>query len=92
MCRTLKELARRWAPGLCEGFAKQGAHLANADIHESIRELRYYRAQPVRPGLRGRPLRRTRLALRRRAAGAGWPRNSQVSTTVSGLSDMLSMP
>ena len=42
---TLKELARRWAPGVAEGFAKQGAHLALADIHESIRELRHYRAK-----------------------------------------------
>jgi oligoribonuclease len=42
---TLKELARRWAPGVAEGFAKEGAHLAQADIHESIRELKYYRAR-----------------------------------------------
>jgi oligoribonuclease len=42
---TLKELARRWAPGVAEGFVKEGAHLAQADIHESIRELKYYRAR-----------------------------------------------
>jgi oligoribonuclease len=42
---TLKELARRWAPGVAEGFVKVGAHLAQADIHESIRELKYYRAR-----------------------------------------------
>ncbi|HEY5102443.1 MAG TPA: oligoribonuclease [Steroidobacteraceae bacterium] len=42
---TLKELARRWAPGIVEGFVKVGAHLAQADIHESIRELKYYRAK-----------------------------------------------
>jgi oligoribonuclease len=42
---TLKELARRWAPGVAEGFVKAGAHLAQADIHESIRELKYYRVQ-----------------------------------------------
>jgi oligoribonuclease len=42
---TLKELARRWAPGVAESFVKQGTHLAQADIHESIRELRYYRAR-----------------------------------------------
>jgi oligoribonuclease len=42
---TLKELARRWAPQVAEGFAKEGAHLAQADIHESIRELKYYRAR-----------------------------------------------
>ena len=40
---TLKELARRWAPGVAESFVKQGTHLAHADIHESIRELRHYR-------------------------------------------------
>ncbi|TLY58882.1 MAG: oligoribonuclease [Gammaproteobacteria bacterium] len=42
---TLKELARRWAPAVAEGFVKQGTHLAHADIHESIRELRHYRAR-----------------------------------------------
>jgi oligoribonuclease len=40
---TLKELARRWMPGLSTGFSKQSAHLARADIHESIKELRFYR-------------------------------------------------
>jgi oligoribonuclease len=40
---TLKELARRWMPQLQPGFAKQSAHLASADIHESIKELRFYR-------------------------------------------------
>jgi oligoribonuclease len=42
---TVKELARRWAPDIAAGFVKQGAHLALADIHESIRELRHYREQ-----------------------------------------------
>jgi oligoribonuclease len=41
---TLKELARRWAPSVCETFTKTGSHLALADIQESIRELRHYRA------------------------------------------------
>jgi oligoribonuclease len=50
---TLKELARRWAPGVCEGFAKQGAHLALADIHESICELRHYRATLFAPAFSG---------------------------------------
>ena len=50
---TLKELARRWAPQVSEGFAKQGAHLAKADIHESIRELQHYRAQLFAPEYRG---------------------------------------
>ncbi|WP_349743111.1 oligoribonuclease [Roseateles cavernae] len=40
---TLKELARRWKPGLIEGFKKAQAHTALADIHESIDELVYYR-------------------------------------------------
>lgn len=42
---TLKELARRWAPRVAESFAKQGTHLALADILESIRELKHYRAE-----------------------------------------------
>jgi oligoribonuclease len=42
---TLKELARRWAPGVLGGFVKQGEHKALADIRESIRELEYYRRQ-----------------------------------------------
>jgi oligoribonuclease len=50
---TLKELARRWAPGVCEGFVKQGAHLASADIHESIRELQHYRARLFAPAFAG---------------------------------------
>jgi oligoribonuclease len=52
---TLKELARRWAPQVSEGFVKQGAHLANADIHESIRELRHYRAKLFAPAYTGAP-------------------------------------
>ena len=40
---TLKELARRWAPGVYSGFSKNAAHLALDDIHDSIRELIYYR-------------------------------------------------
>jgi oligoribonuclease len=40
---TLKELARRWKPGLAEGFKKAQKHTALADIHESIEELLYYR-------------------------------------------------
>jgi len=40
---TLKELARRWMPGLSAGHSKQSAHLARADILESIDELRFYR-------------------------------------------------
>ena len=51
---TLKELARRWAPGVMEGFAKQGTHLAHADIMESIRELQHYRAKLFAPQFSGR--------------------------------------
>jgi oligoribonuclease len=40
---TLKELARRWKPGILDGFKKAQAHTALADIHESIDELLYYR-------------------------------------------------
>ncbi|MDE2401562.1 MAG: oligoribonuclease [Burkholderiales bacterium] len=40
---TLKELAKRWKPGLAEGFKKAQAHTALADIQESIDELVYYR-------------------------------------------------
>jgi oligoribonuclease len=40
---TLKELANRWVPSIAGGFQKQAAHLALADIQESIRELIYYR-------------------------------------------------
>ncbi len=42
---TLKELARRWKPEVISGLVKHGKHEALADIHESIEELRYYRAQ-----------------------------------------------
>jgi oligoribonuclease len=52
---TLKELARRWAPAVAESFAKQGTHLAQADIHESIRELRHYRARLLAPAFAGAP-------------------------------------
>jgi len=40
---TLKELARRWAPQVLASVKKEGAHLAMADIRDSIAELRHYR-------------------------------------------------
>jgi len=40
---TIKELARRWAPQVLAGVEKKSAHVALADIHESIAELRHYR-------------------------------------------------
>jgi oligoribonuclease len=50
---TLKELARRWAPQVAAGFAKQSSHLALEDIRESIEELRYYRARLLAPAFAG---------------------------------------
>lgn len=40
---TLKELARRWAPGIHSSFKKDTRHEALADIRDSIDELRFYR-------------------------------------------------
>jgi len=45
---TLKELARRWRPGLMDGFKKRQTHTALADVHESIDELLYWREQMLR--------------------------------------------
>jgi oligoribonuclease len=50
---TLKELAKRWAPKVAESFTKRGTHRAHDDIHESIRELRHYRAQLLAPAYSG---------------------------------------
>jgi oligoribonuclease len=47
---TLKILAGLWAPDVLAGVQKRGAHLALADIHESIAELRHYRANLLRAG------------------------------------------
>jgi oligoribonuclease len=41
---SVKELCRRWYPRIYFGQPEKGlAHRALADIHESIRELKYYR-------------------------------------------------
>jgi len=40
---TLKELARRWAPAVYNGFKKDSSHLALDDIKDSIAELQHYR-------------------------------------------------
>jgi oligoribonuclease len=45
---TLKELAKRWRPGLSEEFKKSNKHEALADIYESIDELKYYREHFIR--------------------------------------------
>ncbi len=42
---TIKELARRWRPGLAESFQKKSTHTATSDIEESIAELKFYREQ-----------------------------------------------
>jgi len=41
---TIKELGRRWAPGVVAGVQKSTTHLAMEDVRDSIRELRHYRA------------------------------------------------
>ena len=46
---TLKELAKRWQPGLAEAFKKASKHEALADIYESIDELKYYRERWLTP-------------------------------------------
>jgi oligoribonuclease len=40
---SIKILASLWAPNVAARFDKQATHLALADIHDSIRELRFYR-------------------------------------------------
>jgi oligoribonuclease len=45
---TLKELARRWRPDVCNAFKKRQLHTALADVHESIDELAHYREHFLR--------------------------------------------
>lgn len=45
---TLKVLAERWAPEVFAGVQKTAAHLALADIRDSIAELAYYRQHLLR--------------------------------------------
>lgn len=42
---TLKILVKLWLPQIGGRFEKNSVHLALADIHDSIRELRFYREQ-----------------------------------------------
>jgi len=42
---TLKILVKLWMPDIAGRFEKNSVHLALADIHDSIRELRFYREQ-----------------------------------------------
>jgi len=47
---SIKELCRRWYPRIYFNQPEKGlAHRALADIRESIRELRYYRAAAFVP-------------------------------------------
>ncbi|EQD48497.1 oligoribonuclease [mine drainage metagenome] len=46
---TLKELARRWNPGVLAGYGKESQHTALADVLDSIAELDYYRRTLWRP-------------------------------------------
>lgn len=46
---SLKILAQLWMPELAARFTKQATHLALADIHDSIRELRFYREKLFKP-------------------------------------------
>ena len=56
---TIKELARRWRPDLCNSFKKAQKHTALADVHESIDELAHYREHFLRlespPPAAGKP-------------------------------------
>lgn len=45
---TLKILAGLWAPEVLAGVTKSSTHLALADIHDSIAELRHYRERLIR--------------------------------------------
>ena len=40
---TVKELAKYWKPAIVAGFKKKSAHIAMADIKESIDEMKHYR-------------------------------------------------
>ncbi|MDR1513266.1 MAG: oligoribonuclease [Propionibacteriaceae bacterium] len=75
---SVKELARRWYPRLY--FAapeKLGGHRALLDIHESINELRYYRATMfvAEPGPDSDTARAAALAVQENAIG-GPPSNA----------------
>lgn len=45
---TLKILAQLWVPSISGRFEKNSSHLALADIHDSIHELRFYREKLLR--------------------------------------------
>ena len=45
---TLKELAKRWKPGIVKNFTKNSKHEALSDIYDSIAEMLHYRDQFIR--------------------------------------------
>lgn len=47
---TLKILAGLWSPEVLAGVSKNSAHLALADIRDSITELRHYREHLLKSG------------------------------------------
>ena len=66
---SIKELCRRWYPRIYFGQPEKGlAHRALADIHESIRELKYYRQHRLRRPARPRDQRHRRGRRRTRPA------------------------
>lgn len=40
---SIKELANRWRPDICNRFVKSGGHRALNDVLDSIEELKFYR-------------------------------------------------
>ena len=53
---TIKELSRRWYPGVLSAAPrKSGGHRALDDIRESVAELAYYRSAVFRPPTAARP-------------------------------------
>jgi len=45
---SFKEVVRRWYPAM-PYYVKKGSHTALADVHESLNELRHYRAKVFLP-------------------------------------------
>ena len=75
---SIKELARRWYPrAYYQSPKKGGGHRALADIRESVRELRYYRAAIMvpRPG----PTPEEAAAIARRRQGSAGSRRRRSS-------------
>ena len=40
---SVKELVRRWAPGILSQYQKSSKHEALSDIYDSIAEMKFYR-------------------------------------------------